>query len=96
MNEDSLCVSALRALRYNLSPKFRVISIDYPKSDVLDMILVISKELTEDETQLAYNFCGEIKGDLVDLNYVNLQIIKYTGNIESAPKLKILLYALYK
>lgn len=96
MNEDLLCVSAQRALLYNLSPKFRVISIDYPTGDILDMMIVISQNLTSDEKQLAYDFCGEITGDFVELRDVNIKFVEFAGCINNAPKLSIVLHALYK
>lgn len=94
MNSAQLILSAQRAMLFNVSQKFRMISLEVDENKTLKLLVIISSELTEEEKDLAYSMAGEIVGDFVEIEKSDVDFIVSNDPINSLERLHILMYAL--
>lgn len=94
MNSAQLILSAQRAMLFNISQKFRMISLEVDENKTLKLLVIISSELTEEEKDLAYSMTGEIVGDFVEIEKSDVDFIVSNDPINSLERLHILMYAL--
>ncbi len=67
----SLLRSAQRAFLFNITASMRLIAIDKSDNGV-DMYVSSYQELSEDEIDCVYGAAGEITGDFVELDDINV------------------------
>ncbi|WP_373962718.1 hypothetical protein [Kosakonia sacchari] len=96
MNEVRILLSAQRAMLFNICPKFRMISLEVNADNVLKVLIIISEVLTDEEKDLAYSLSGEIEGDYPELVSSDVSFSLDTRDIDLLPRLKILVFSLYK
>lgn len=96
MNELQLLLSAQRAMLFNISPKFRMISIDIDFDRVLQVLVIISSEVDEEEKDLMYSFAGEIEGDFSEISSTNVEFIINSDDINIVPRLSKIVFSLYQ
>ncbi|WP_392559807.1 hypothetical protein [Orbus mooreae] len=96
MNDLQLLLSAQRAMLFNISPKFRMISIDIDSDRVLQVLVVISSEVDEEEKDLMYSFAGEIEGDFSEISSTNVVFIINSDDINIIPRLPKIVFSLYQ
>lgn len=96
MNSAQLILSAQRAMLFNMSPKFRMISIEVSKNQILIMLVISSSELSDDEKDLISSIIGEIEGDFCEIKSSEVNFIIDNGDIDNLRRLDTLIYALYK
>lgn len=96
MSDIQLLLSAQRAMLFNICPKFRMISLELTDDNVLKVLFIISEILNEDEKDLAYSFSGEIEGDYPEIVSNDVSFLLDTRNIDLLPRLKTLVFSLYK
>lgn len=96
MNEVQILLSAQRAMLFNICPKFRMISLELTDDNILKVLVIISEVLTEEEKDLAYSFSGEIEGDYPEVVSSDVSFLLDTRDIDLLPRLKTLVFSLYK
>ncbi|PDO84934.1 hypothetical protein [Kosakonia pseudosacchari] len=96
MNEVRILLSAQRAMLFNICSKFRMISLEVNGDNVLKVLIIISEALTDEEKDLAYSLSGEIEGDYPELVSSDVSFLLDTRDIDLLPRLKILVFSLYK
>lgn len=96
MNSFQLMVSVQRSMLFNISPKFRMISFELDQDNVLEVLVIISEELTEEEKDLAYSFSGEVEGDYPEISSSHVSFLLDTRDIDLLPRLKFLAFSLYQ
>lgn len=96
MNDVQLLLSAQRAMLFNISPKFRMISIDIDSARVLQVLVIISSEVNEEEKDLMYSFAGEIEGDYTEISSTNVEFLVNTDDINLIPRLSKIVFSLYQ
>jgi hypothetical protein len=78
INMDHFISSARRALLYNIIPPFRLISIYYEGNEetaILSINIYTDRELSSDEKDICYSIWGEMEGDALLKNPIDLNII---------------------
>ncbi|WP_179038331.1 DUF6896 domain-containing protein [Limnobaculum xujianqingii] len=96
MNNFQLMVSVQRSMLFNISPKFRMISFEINQDNVLEVLVIISEGLVEEEKDLAYSFSGEVEGDYPEIESSHVSFLLDTREIDLLPRLKFLAFSLYK
>lgn len=96
MNDVQLLLSAQRAMLFNISPKFRMISIDVDCAGVLQVLVITSSKLDEEEKDLMYSFAGEIEGDYLEISSTNVEFLVNCDDINLIPRLPTIVFSLYQ
>ena len=95
MNKAEIKWLAHGALLFNLSPKFRMISLEIEKG--LKALVVTTEELNEEEKDLFYSFVGEIEGHFDEIINIDTEIlVDGKTSIDDLPRLSILVHAFYE
>ena len=81
MNGLKLYRAGQKALIYNVSPKFKKISITYPEGNVINARFLISEQLTEEELKLISNFETKMRCYIPELEKVNIEVLLFNDDI---------------
>lgn len=96
MNDAQLLLSAQRALLFNISPKFRMISLEVDSEGILQVLVIISNEVNEEEKDLIYSFAGEIEGDYTEISSTNVEFLVSSDEINLIPRLPKIVFSLFQ
>lgn len=95
ISNQSLRLSAQRALTFNVLCCIRFISIEVIEAKLL-MWVYSERELSEDEKDIYYSTSGEILGDFPELINEEVKIFVTDSDFNSLKHLKYLIYARYE
>lgn len=96
MKDVQLLLSAQRAMLFNISPKFRMISIDIDCAGVLQVLVITSSKVDEEEKDLIHSFAGEIEGDYPEISSINVEFLVNRDDINFIPRLPKIVFSLYQ
>lgn len=94
LDSASLQLSAQRALLFCITPSVRFISVAVTHERILNMLVYVKNQLSEDESDLLYAAAGEMCGDFIELDDSEVEVVVNNSSYDQLSHLKHLVFAL--